>query len=225
MVPTPVSPRQWMLENITSPLHSKSELRSLTRRWLRCTLVTMYPLISTDGSSPNTTTSVLEPEPLSTVPPSSNTKRLSASAPETRLQEERSSRSKPTLSPNTTVLVVSKDVWCLSVMPPDTSPSAPEKVSTLPPSLDAWQPKKSSRSWTVEGSCLRKNKSKRPTSRNTMASTDLPTPSWTSCKRFSTPTTEHERPSSNFATPSTSNRSLSILTFTRGSKETTLLMT
>mmetsp|Transcript_4245 Transcript_4245/g.8826 ORF Transcript_4245/g.8826 Transcript_4245/m.8826 type:complete len:232 (-) Transcript_4245:334-1029(-) len=231
MVPTLVSPRPWMPVNTTSPLPSKSELRSLTtrwlstKRWLRCTSVTMSPLISTDGFSPSTTTLVSEPVPLSTVPPSSNTRRPSVTVLETRLLEERSSRSKPTLSLSTTVLVVSKDVWLLSVTPPDTLPSAPEKVSTLPPSLAAWQLKKLSPSWKAERDFLPKKKSRRPTSRNTTAFTDLPTLSWTSCKRSSTPATEPERPSSNFATPSTSNKLLSIPTFTRGSKETTLLMT
>mmetsp|Transcript_40127 Transcript_40127/g.96921 ORF Transcript_40127/g.96921 Transcript_40127/m.96921 type:complete len:203 (+) Transcript_40127:785-1393(+) len=155
-VPTPVSPRPWMLDNTTSPSPSKSVSRSLmtrwrsTRRWQRCTSVTMSHLTSTDGSSPSTTTSVSELEQSSTVPPSSSTRRPSVTVPGTRSPEERSSRSKPTLSPNITVPAVSRAVWLLSVMLLDMLPSAPVRVFTSPPSLDVWLPKRLFSSWTVE---------------------------------------------------------------------------
>mmetsp|Transcript_469 Transcript_469/g.979 ORF Transcript_469/g.979 Transcript_469/m.979 type:complete len:202 (-) Transcript_469:425-1030(-) len=199
MEQTPVLPRPWMLVNTTSRSPSKSESRSPTRRWpftkkwLRCTSVTMSPLISTDGSSLSTTTSELEPVPLSTVLRSSNTKRPSVTVLETRLPEERSSRSKPTLSPNTTVLVVSKDVWCSSVMPPDTLPSAQEKVSTSPQSPAEWQRKKLSPLWKEERSSPLKKKLKERTLRSMTRLTDPLTPFLTSCKRFSIPTTEREK--------------------------------
>mmetsp|Transcript_13321 Transcript_13321/g.18573 ORF Transcript_13321/g.18573 Transcript_13321/m.18573 type:complete len:288 (+) Transcript_13321:422-1285(+) len=210
--PTPVLPSLWMPDNTTSPLLSKSVLRSLrrrwnsTKRWLRCMLVMMFPPISTDGSSPSTTTLVLEPEPLSTVPPSSNTKRPSVTAPVTRLPEERSLRSRPTPSLNTTVPVVSKDVLFSLVMLLVMLLSALEKVSTLLPSLDAWLLKKLSSLWMEENTFLPKLKLKRLTSRNTMDFTDLLTLSLMLFKRSSTQTTVPAKLSLSSVTPNTSNK-------------------
>merc|ERR1719203_1609304 len=141
---TLVLPKPWTPDSTTLPLPSKSVLRSLmrrwlsTKRWLRCTSETMCPQISTDGSSPNTPTSESVPELSSTVPPSSNTKRPFATAPERKLPEEKSSRLRLTPSLSTTDPVVSKDVSLLLEMLLDTSPSALERVSTSLQSLDVW---------------------------------------------------------------------------------------
>mmetsp|Transcript_9416 Transcript_9416/g.13383 ORF Transcript_9416/g.13383 Transcript_9416/m.13383 type:complete len:288 (-) Transcript_9416:290-1153(-) len=210
--PTPVLPSPWMPDNTTSLLLSKSVLRSLmkrwssTKKWLRCTWVMMFLPISTDGSSPSTTTLVLEPELLSTVPLSSNTKRPSVTVPETRLLEERSLRSKPTPSLNTTVPVVSKDVLLLLVMPLVTLPSALEKVSTSLPSLDVWLLKKLSSSWMEESVFLPKLRLKRLTLRSTMDFTDPLTLFLMLSKRYSTSTTVPAKLSLSSVTPNTSNK-------------------
>lgn len=101
---------------------------------------------STAGSSPSTTTSVSAPAPSSTVPPSSSTRRPSATVPVRRLPVARSSRSRPTPSPSTTVPAVSRAASPSSATPPVTSPSAPVRASTSPPSPAAWPPSPSSSS-------------------------------------------------------------------------------
>mmetsp|Transcript_4208 Transcript_4208/g.8493 ORF Transcript_4208/g.8493 Transcript_4208/m.8493 type:complete len:236 (-) Transcript_4208:41-748(-) len=185
----------------------------------------MSPPTSTDGFSLNTTTSASELELLSTALPSSSIRRRSAIVLAPRSREARSSRSRPTLSLSTLAPAACRAVSPLSGTPLDTSPSAPERASTLPPSLAAWPQRPSSSSWREDPAFPPRRRSRPLTSRTTTAPMAPLMPSLTSSRRFSTPTTELARPSLSYAKVNTSSRSPSTPTFTRRFRATTPSMT